>query len=215
MASRWGTGAAGRLALWIPAAAWAGVIWYLSSQPSPPSPVDLPDYVSHAVEFGVLGALVWMGAAGGLPGPVSMGRSAAVAAACILYGALDEFHQRFVPGRDSSLVDLAADAVGVLLAVSVLGLLAAAVRARRSPAGPPRVELLSRRDCHLCDEAEKVLRDLQRDVSFEYVKVDVDGDAELRARYGGEVPVVLLEGRKLFKYRIDPERLRRKLVEKT
>ncbi len=42
--------------------------------------------------------------------------------------------------------------------------------------------------------------------------VDVDLDAELALNYGGEVPVLFINGQKFAKYRIDEERLRRKLA---
>ena len=35
--------------------------------------------------------------------------------------------------------------------------------------------------------------------------------AELKIRYGEEIPVVLWNGRKIFKFRVDPEKLRRTL----
>lgn len=206
--------ATGLLALWGPAAAWAAVIWYLSSLPAPPSPVDVPDYVSHAVEFGILGVLVWWGASGGSPGKATGRTAAAAIGLCLLYGVLDEAHQGFVPGRDPSGTDVAADAAGIVLAALAMWLLGRLVASRRRDrAGQEacRVELLSRRDCHLCDEAEEVLRSLQEEMAFKYVKVDVDADAALRERYGHEVPVLLVGGRKLCKYRIDPDRLRRKL----
>ena len=45
----------------------------------------------------------------------------------------------------------------------------------------------------------------QRGIPVELV--DVDRDAELVRLYGNEVPVVFVNGRKAFKYRVDPAKL--------
>lgn len=63
---------------------------------------------------------------------------------------------------------------------------------------PPRIHLLRRDDCPLCDEAEAVLEDLQGEASFTLELVDVDEDAKLRVQYGDRVPVALHEGEELF-----------------
>ena len=65
----------------------------------------------------------------------------------------------------------------------------------------------TRAGCHLCDEAKEVLRD----AGAAFTEVDIDTDPELRAKYNEEVPVVFIDGRKAFKYHIDPRDLRRKL----
>jgi glutaredoxin len=69
------------------------------------------------------------------------------------------------------------------------------------------VVLYTRAGCHLCDEAKQVLRDAR--VAFS--EVDIDADADLHARYNEEVPVVFIDGRKAFKYHVDPRELRRRL----
>ena len=48
-------------------------------------------------------------------------------------------------------------------------------------------------------------------LSVEIVETDVDTSPDLRERFGHEVPVVLVDGRKAFKFRVDPERLRRRI----
>ena len=70
------------------------------------------------------------------------------------------------------------------------------------------VTLYTRVRCHLCDVAKGVLEDVRREHPFELTIVDVDTDAELADRYGGEVPVVVVDGRKAFKFRVDPAALR-------
>ena len=69
------------------------------------------------------------------------------------------------------------------------------------------VVLYTRAGCHLCDEAKQVLRD----AGVAFSEVDIDTDPALHARYNEEVPVVFIDGRKAFKYRVDPRELRRRL----
>lgn len=68
---------------------------------------------------------------------------------------------------------------------------------------------LTRRDCHLCETARKNVQTAiaSRDVTL--TEVDVDTDADLRDKYGWDVPVVLLDGRQHSFYRVDPQRLGR------
>jgi len=66
--------------------------------------------------------------------------------------------------------------------------------------------------CHLCDEAKQVL-DRQRPLlGFDLEVVDISGDPELEARYREEIPVVLVAGRKAFKYHVEPAELARRVV---
>ncbi|MEE8409568.1 MAG: glutaredoxin family protein [Myxococcota bacterium] len=69
--------------------------------------------------------------------------------------------------------------------------------------GGVRVEIFSGPDCHLCDEAKAVLEDLRRELDFELVEHSIHDDPELYERYRLEIPVVQIDGRKAFKYRVD------------
>src|SRR5262249_41114226 len=133
-------------------------------------------------------------------------------AGCAAFGLIDELHQSFVPGRDASLHDAAADAVGAALALGV----AALVHSRRPRREPDMaITIYGRRDCHLCDEAERTVRDVVGPGAADGVtisKVDVDEAPDLGRIYGEQVPVIVLNGRKVFKLRVDPERLRRKIA---
>ena len=78
-----------------------------------------------------------------------------------------------------------------------------------------RLTLYSRADCHLCHEMRAVVAAVGRELPLQVEDVDVDGDPALAAAHGDEVPVLFVNGRKAFKYRVDAaalrERLRREL----
>ncbi len=67
----------------------------------------------------------------------------------------------------------------------------------------PCVELFTRPDCHLCHEARAVLLDVQSSYAFILHEIDITTDPTLLARYGEEVPVVLVNGQKAGKYGVD------------
>jgi glutaredoxin len=79
------------------------------------------------------------------------------------------------------------------------------------PTSLPVVELLGKPDCHLCHEAQAVLHALQAQGTFPLREIDITTDPTLWAHYHVEIPVVLINGRKVCKYRIDPQQFLRAL----
>ncbi len=78
-------------------------------------------------------------------------------------------------------------------------------------AAPRQVVLYSRRGCHLCEIVKESLSKLERRGGFTWQEVDVDSDDQLRRRFTDEVPVVFIDGRKAFKYRMDEKDFLRRL----
>ena len=97
---------------WLPPLLWAALIFVLSSIPdlAPPEAIQFRfwDKLAHASVYAILGALIaraWTG---------TNRHYALIASMMIgtLYGASDELHQFFVPGRFSQISDIVADAAG-------------------------------------------------------------------------------------------------------
>ena len=71
--------------------------------------------------------------------------------------------------------------------------------------------LYTRKECGLCEEMKEVVRKVAGEVSFEMKEIDVDTALDLREKYGNEVPVLFINGRKAFKYRVSEAELRKRL----
>jgi glutaredoxin len=71
--------------------------------------------------------------------------------------------------------------------------------------------LYSRPDCCLCEEMTEVLSQVQKEIPFTLEHVDISTDPELEARFGQEIPVLFVNGRKAFKYRLTARELRKRL----
>ncbi|MBI3768797.1 MAG: glutaredoxin family protein [Deltaproteobacteria bacterium] len=56
-----------------------------------------------------------------------------------------------------------------------------------------------------------VVDEVRREVPFTFDVVDVSCDPALDAAYGLEIPVLVIDGRKAFKHRVDTTALRRRL----
>jgi glutaredoxin len=71
--------------------------------------------------------------------------------------------------------------------------------------------MYTRQGCHLCEDAWRILERARGRYGFHLEAVDVDGDAELTARYGLEVPVVTVDGKVRFRGGVNPHLLERLL----
>jgi VanZ family protein len=92
-----------------------------SSLPNVPSPPGgLTDKEVHAALYAGLAAVLLRALAGGSWRRLTLGRALEAAAVATLYGVVDEFHQRLVPGRSFETMDMIADAAGAALASVVL-----------------------------------------------------------------------------------------------
>jgi glutaredoxin len=56
------------------------------------------------------------------------------------------------------------------------------------------------------------LREVAAGISLRVEEIDVDSADELKERYGSEVPVLFINGRKAFKYRVTVEELKNRLM---
>jgi len=98
---------------------YCGLIFFLSSLSSPPSPVSFPisDKIIHAFEYLIL-AILTVRAFHKWPGGI-FGYYYLIGAIifCILYAASDEWHQSFVASRVPDVMDLVADVIGIAIGV--------------------------------------------------------------------------------------------------
>ena len=107
---------------WVPLALWVAFIFVMSSITYLPGDYSvLPrhsDKVVHFIEYLVLAILLYRGL-----NDDGSGRIRVVMTALVLIGVgiagLDELYQSMVPGRDSSVADLAMDITGVVTGAAI------------------------------------------------------------------------------------------------
>ena len=74
-----------------------------------------------------------------------------------------------------------------------------------------RLVLYSRVDCCLCDEMKTVIRQVAERTPIEIEEIDIDSSADLKQKYGEEVPLLFINGRKSFKYQVTARQLAARL----
>lgn len=104
---------------------WTAITFVVSHQPVVVIPFGAPDYVAHALNYAVLGVLlIWARAGGTWPAMTTSLMAFAVVLA-VLLGIADEFHQSFIPGRQATVQDVMADAVGACAGVCIAAVVVA------------------------------------------------------------------------------------------
>jgi glutaredoxin len=74
-----------------------------------------------------------------------------------------------------------------------------------------KLTLYSRKDCCLCEEMKAVIGEVALEIPLDIEEIDVDSSPALQEKYGNEVPVLLIGGRKAFKYRLTARELSKRL----
>jgi glutaredoxin len=74
--------------------------------------------------------------------------------------------------------------------------------------------LYSRRDCCLCDDMKAIIGKVAAQIPCDLEEIDVDRSSELQQQLGEQVPVLFIDGRKVFKFRVTLEQLTQRLSER-
>jgi VanZ family protein len=103
---------------WLPVVVWMGLIFTGSSvgnipRVGGPTLDGLAHRVAHLVEFAILGGLVLRAASKGRP--VTKREIMITLVTVAVYGASDEFHQRYTPGRSSEGLSVLFDVAGGMI----------------------------------------------------------------------------------------------------
>jgi VanZ family protein len=108
----------------LPVLLWGILIFVASSIPAskfPKFPLYISDKLIHAVLFCIFGLLLHLALEPQtVPKNFQWKRMFLTLLVVMGYGAFDEFHQHFVPGRNLDVYDFLADTIGGLIAISII-----------------------------------------------------------------------------------------------
>ena len=76
----------------------------------------------------------------------------------------------------------------------------------------PRVRLLSKPGCHLCDDARVVIDQVCAELGESFEELDITENADLMSRYAEQIPVTFVDGAQHDFWRVDPDRLQNALA---
>lgn len=70
------------------------------------------------------------------------------------------------------------------------------------------ITIYSKKNCHLCDIAKVTLLKLQKEFSFSLIEVDIEKDKEIFEKYKYLIPVLEIDGEKIFTYKVNEAELK-------
>ncbi len=76
-----------------------------------------------------------------------------------------------------------------------------------------KVLLYRKEGCSLCDEAERILERLKKDSRFFLERITLEPNTDLFERFGDKVPVVFINEKLLFEFKLDERAFLKKLSE--
>jgi hypothetical protein len=78
-------------------------------------------------------------------------------------------------------------------------------------AAGPRITLLGRPGCHLCDDARAVIERVAAELGVGWQERDITASAEDMQEYWDKIPVTLVDGVQIDFWRVSEDRLRQAL----
>lgn len=75
----------------------------------------------------------------------------------------------------------------------------------------PLVEIYSKENCHLCEDVKKIIKKVNSIKEFTFKEIDITQDPDIFEKFKYDIPVVHINGKIAFKYRIDENEFIHKL----
>ena len=77
----------------------------------------------------------------------------------------------------------------------------------------PRITMLAKPGCHLCDDVRVVIERVAADLGIGWEEVNILTDPELQEKWWDQIPVTLVDGVQHDYWRVDEARLRAALTQ--
>ncbi len=77
---------------------------------------------------------------------------------------------------------------------------------------PLQLIVYYREGCHLCEQVVASLFELQAELKYEIIQIDIDDDPALQKKYDVDVPVVMLNDEVIFYHFFDETELRKAIA---
>ncbi len=71
-----------------------------------------------------------------------------------------------------------------------------------------KITIYSKKDCHLCDIAMETLLKTRKEFPFSLIEVDIEKDKEIFEKYKYLIPVIEINGEKVFTYKVNEAELK-------
>lgn len=95
-------------------------VFYAQSMAHPPQPPGVTDKHEHFFFYGVLALLALRAFTSAQWRRIGAATALGAIVFASVYGVVNEFHQRFVPGRSYEVADMIANAIGASVAVALV-----------------------------------------------------------------------------------------------
>lgn len=70
------------------------------------------------------------------------------------------------------------------------------------------IMIYSKKDCHLCDIAMETLLKIRKEFPFSLTEIDIEKDKEIFEKYKYLIPVIEIDGEKIFTYKVNEAELK-------